>query len=278
MNYHEHPALSASKLKTLVLGTPRDYWARYLDPDRQAFKPSDAMRQGSLVDAMLTQTAEMPLLYVVAPDCDRRTKAGKEIWAEAQDRAVETGGEVISREWYENGQRIADMLSRDGITKESLDGSGQNPHFWNDAEFGTSCRYMPDCEIPSNGLLVDLKKSRSPEPRAFQRQAYALGYDIQMAHYSEGYRDRYGEYPERCVLLAYQWDWPHNYSVNVLTADMLEEGRRRREEGMAVLRECYERDTWPSWGVVDMDAPRWLNVDDPANKTDADNLELEGLE
>ena len=35
---------------------------------------------------------------------------------------------------------------------------------------------------------------------------------------------------------------------------------------------------WPSWGVHTMDPPRWARADDPANETDAEELELEGLE
>jgi hypothetical protein len=105
-----------------------------------------------------------------------------------------------------------------------------------------------------------------------------MGYDIQMAHYAEGYRDRYGEYPREIALLAYEWNWPHNWSVNIVTEDLLEEGRRRREEAMCMIKECRGINEWPSWGVHTMDPPRWSRADDPANETDADELELEGLE
>lgn len=276
MNYHDHPALSASRLKQAVTGTALDYWARYVDPERRPFTPSDAMRQGSLVDCLITQPEEVERLYRVAPAVDRRTKAGKEAWADALADAGDA--ELISDDWMANATRIRDRLLSDPVTAVYLVGQGQEPGFWHDRELEVDCRYMPDCEIPERGLLVDLKKARDASPRGFQRQAYALAYDLQMAHYAEGYCDRYGEYPREIALVAYQWEWPHNVSVNLFTPEMLEEGRRRREEAVMVIKECETTGVWPSWGVTEFDVPRWAIAADPGNATDADDLELEGLE
>lgn len=277
MNYHEHPALSASKLKQAVTGTALDYWARYVDPRREPFAPSDAMRQGSLVDCMLTQPAELNVRYMTAPTVDRRTKAGKEEWSHALGIAAANGAELVSEDWMANATRICERLRTDETVAPYLGGDGQTAFFWYDDAFGVDCRYMPDCEKPEQGLLVDLKKARDASPRGFQRQAYALAYDLQMAHYAEGYRERYGEYPREVALVAYEWDWPHNCAVHVLTAEMLEEGRRRREEAIVLIKECEASGVWPSWGRQEFDVPRWAIASDPANATDADDLGLEGL-
>jgi len=99
-----------------------------------------------------------------------------------------------------------------------------------------------------------------------------------MAHYSLGFESRYGKLPEQVALIAYEWQWPHNISINILSEDLIEEGHRRREEAIVTLKRCQESGVWPSWGSVQMDVPRWAHADDPANATDADDLELEGLE
>ena len=278
LNYHSHPAISASKLKKIACGTPLDYWAEYEDPDRIPFLPSDQMRQGSLVDCLITEPEKFNLRYVVAPKCDRRTKAGKEKWAEAQEAAAAKCAQVISEEWHFNATLIANKLWNDPVASVYLQGKGQEPHFWTDKDHEMECRYLPDLEDPENGLLVDLKKSRSANPKHFARQSYSLGYDIQVAHYAEGYKDRYGEYPRQIVLLAYEWDYPHNWSVNIISDALLEEGRRRREEAICVLEECRRSEEWPSWGVHVMDAPGWLRPEDPANDTDVSDLGLEGIE
>lgn len=278
LNYHNHPAFSASQLKKIASGTPLDFWAEYEDPARIPFLPSEQMRQGSVVDCMITEPEKFNLRYVVAPKCDRRTKAGKAVWAEAQAEAAEKCAQVISEDWEFNAKRIAEKLLSDPVASLYLRGQGQDPHFWTDHDHDIECRYLPDMEDPGKGLLVDLKKSRSANPRLFARQSYSLGYDIQVAHYAEGYRDRYGEYPRQIVLLAYEWEWPHNFSVNIISDALLEEGRRRREEAICVLKECRRSDDWPSWGVQVMDVPGWLRPEDPANDTDVSDLDLEGIE
>jgi len=276
-DYHSHPALSASKLKTIISGTPRDYWAKHVDPDRKPFLPTDAMRQGSLVDCLITEPHEYSTRYLVAPQCDRRTKEGKAIWSEFQAEAE--GREVITRDWEDNALKIVEALMRDPDAAPLLrDGQGQEPHFWHDATMDADCRYKPDIEHPDRGILVDLKKSRSANPRMFAAQSYSLAYDLQMAHYSAGWADRYGEPPHTCILIAYEWQWPHNISVNVLSPDLIEEGHRRREEAIIAVKRFMELEQWPSWGTVEMDVPRWAHADDPANATDVDDLELEGLE
>lgn len=278
MNYHEHPAISASKLKKIACGTDKDYWAAYLDPERMPLQPTDAMRQGSLVDCLITEPDKFDRKYVVAPKCDRRTKAGKAQWAEAQEGARAKCAELIPDDWHHIAKQIAAELLNDPVAGVYLKGQGQQPHFWHDAEHDIECRYLPDMEIPAEGLLVDLKKSKSANPAHFARQAYSLGYDIQVAHYAEGYKDRYGEYPKQIVLLAYEWSWPFNWSVNVISDELLEVGRRRREEAMCRIKECTGINEWTSWGVHVMSPPSWLRLEDPANDTDTSDLELEGLE
>jgi exodeoxyribonuclease VIII len=277
LNYHDHPAISASKLKKIACGTPVDYWAAYEDPNRMPVQPTDAMKQGSLVDCLITEPQNFDRKYVVAPEVNRRTKAGKEAWDACAEQARANAATVISSEWLHTANVIATKLRNDPVASIYLQGQGQKPHFWHDSDHEMDCRYLPDIEDPDRGLLVDLKKSRSANPAHFSRQAYSLGYDIQVAHYAEGYRDRYGEYPKQIALLAYEWEWPHNWSVNVISDELLEEGRRRREEAMCMIEECRGVNEWPSWGVHVMDAPRWINVDDPANDSDLSDIELEGL-
>ena len=261
----------------MATGTGLDYWAAYEDPLRIPMLPKDPMKQGSLVDCLITEPYNFDRKYVVAPEVNRRTKAGKEAWDACAEQARANAATVISSEWLHTANVIATKLRNDPVASVYLQGQGQQPHFWHDTEHQLDCRYLPDIEDPDRGLLVDLKKARSANPRLFTAQAYSLGYDIQVAHYAEGYRDRYGEYPKQIALLAYEWQWPHNWSVNVISDELLEEGRRRREEAMCMIKECRGVNEWPSWGVHVMDAPRWINVDDPANDSDLSDIELEGL-
>lgn len=278
MNYHDHPAISASKLKKIITGTPLDYWAAYEDPQRTPVLPTEAMQQGSLVDALLTQPKRFDDLYEVAPNVDRRTKAGKEQWKESQLKARARGAQVVSAPWVFNAKSIANTLKTSPQVEDYLDGDGQHPHYWHDSEFDIDCRYLPDIENPETGLLCDLKKTKCASPRQFQAQAYSLGYDIQLAHYAEGFKDKHGSYPKTLAFIAYEWNWPFNHSVLVASESFIEMGRRRREEAICLIKECRGLNEWPSHGVGTIDPPRWDRSTDLANSTNADDLDLEGLE
>lgn len=264
-------------LKKMATGTCLDYWSAFVDPNRKPVEPTAAMLQGSIVDCKITEPEKFDDRYVVAPKGDKRKKAIKEAWEEAELIARQKSARVIDAETNHIADQICASLRGDSFISFHLKKTGQNPHFWKDAEHQMDCRYMPDIEDPENGLLLDLKKARSANPSLFTTQAYGLGYDIQMAHYAEGYKDRYGEYPKKIVLLAYEWAYPYNASFNVVTDEFLEEGRRRRNEAMVDIFECTGINEWPSYGLHYIKPPAWSKPDDSANSTSADDLELEGL-
>ena len=255
--YHAHPAWSSSKLKSAITGTMLDYWAKHVNPDRWPFEPTDPMRQGSVLDTVLTQPDQFDSRYLVAPACDRRTKDGKAIWAEAIKKAVAQESELIPMDWLINAQAIAHLLRGDSAVKEMLEnpGNSQEPHFWVDAS-GRECRYKPDIEPGDD--LIDIKKARSAEPRQFVRQAYAMGYDLQLAHYRLGYIDRYGKPPARVGFMAVEWDAPHNYSLVWLDDAFIAEGERRRELAFQRIAECEATGVWPSHGEYTAKPPGWI--------------------
>lgn len=263
-------------LKKMATGTCLDYWSAFVDPNRKPVEPTTAMLQGSIVDCKITEPEKFDDRYVVAPKGDKRKKAIKEAWEEAELIAQQKSARVIDADTNNTADQICAALRGDSFISFHLRKTGQSPHFWKDAEHQMDCRYMPDIEDPESGLLLDLKKARSANPSLFTSQAYSLGYDIQMAHYAEGYKDRYGEYPKKIVLLAYEWAYPYNASFNVVTDEFLDEGRRRRNDAMVDIFECTGINEWPSYGLHYIKPPGWIKSD-LANSTSADDLELEGL-
>lgn len=290
-DYHAHPALSASKLKQLITGTGRDYWARNLDPDRIPFTPNDSMRQGSLVDCLLTDFGNYGQRYFIVPAnapkkptaAQRNAKspsldtlAAINYWDKELPSAI-GAREVITEDWYKNAHRIAEILTTDKLTRNLVAHPSQEAHFWHDTEFDVPCRYKPDFEGED---LIDLKQSRSAKPSRFQSLAYFdFAYDVQIAHYRKGFRSRCNRYPTRNILLAYEWNWPHNFSVNVISEADIREGERRREEAIVLLQRYTEANEWPSYGETVTNMAKFAKITDEANSTDIiDELELEGLE
>lgn len=271
--YHAHRALSSTKIKTMATSTPRGFWARHVNPDAAPFEPTEAMRQGSLVDRLITEADSFHEFYVVVPaDAPKKptsTQLNAKKPSEATVEAIQfwdnfnaslKGREVISLEWLANAQRIVDVLHDDPtigpILRQSR--SSQMPHFWMDSEHGVECRYKPDLET-EDGSLIDLKKGASANPRYFDSQAYKLGYDIQLDHYRKGYFDLHRKEPTRAGFICYEWLWPHDCALRIVDADYLAFGEQRRRDAILKIAACAASGEYPSYGESAMSSPRFAS-------------------
>lgn len=290
--YHAHPALGSTSIKTMATGTPRGYWAKHVDPNREPFIQTDAMRQGSLVDCLITCPDEFDEKYVIMPlDAPKRptatqvnAKRPSESTIEAiqfwHDFEAEIGArDVITLEWFNNAERIVDVLSKDATIGPilAMERQSQVPHFWTDPVHGVQCKYKPDLE-PEDGSLIDLKKGASANPRWFSKQAYQLGYDVQGAHYGNGFADLHGKEPTRTAFIVYEWKWPHESALIVATEDDLAVGHDRRNEAIELILKCQAEGNWPSHGEALLNLPYYAQGAAADDDTNLDDLGLEGLE
>ena len=173
------------------------------------------------------------------------TKKLKKRWADFECDL--NGREVVPYTWWVRGMSIKCILKN-----EHLDwpwNAGQTPHYWTDPVLGP-CRYMPDLE--DEHRLIDLKKTRNAAPHAFDAQAGDLAYEIQLAHYCEGYRDKRGYYPKEVWIVSYEWENPERYCFRPCPDSYLETGRRRRLEAFQTITRCKEANSWPSYQSVPM--------------------------
>lgn len=88
-DYHAIHAMSASRLKVLEYGTPAHLTA-WLNEDRT----SEAMRIGSAMHSLVLTPEHFARDYAEAPECDRRTTAGKALWSEFESASA--GKTVLS--------------------------------------------------------------------------------------------------------------------------------------------------------------------------------------
>jgi hypothetical protein len=269
--YFAHPAIGSTKLKAAETLTARSFWAKEIDPNRKPFVPSEAMRQGSLVDCLITCPDEFDEKYVLAPiDAPKRptstqlnAKKPSEATIEAiqfwQDFDAMIGArEVISSDWFINAVQITETLAKDSVIGPilAMERQSQVPHFWIDPDHGLQMKYKPDLE-PADGSLLDLKKGATAKPSLFERQAYSLGYDIQIDHYSSGFVDLHDKSPTRCGFVVYEWRYPHDCALVIVDDAYLGLGRERRQSAIEKMHE-YERSAeYPSYGEVTITRPKF---------------------
>ena len=211
--YREHPAISRSELFK-ISESPEKF--KYYQEHPEA--PTPALIFGQLLHAMALQPETVNDLFAVAPNVDRRTKMGKEAFAEFEASAENKT--VVTSDMYQQASEMCEALNQNEFVKKLLKGEKEKVFFWDDDLTGEPCKCRVDCltELNSDLIVVDLKTTENAETDAFMRSAIKYGYDFQSAMYNKGVEMNTVKKPI-FVFIAIEKKPP--YAINILQADEL---------------------------------------------------------
>jgi exodeoxyribonuclease VIII len=254
-DYHAHPAVSKSHLDQ-VARSPLHYWCRYLDPDRVPPTPTPALVLGSAVHTAVLEPHLWQAEYAVAPEgIERRTKAGKDAWAEFE--ASSQGKTLLRAEDAAQTLRMADAVHSHPAARLILEQEGlaEASYFWTDEATGEECKCRPDWHSADRRLIVDLKTTEDASPETFQRSVHKWRYHVQTAWYLRGLG------ADQFVFIAVEKQEPHLVAVYVATPDMVAAGGRVADRDLALLSECRKLNEWPGYSdeIIPIDLPRYAN-------------------
>lgn len=236
--YREHPGISRSQL--VKIGESPEKFKYYMENPEQ---PTPSLIFGQLFHAMVLQPENVVEEFCVAPDVDRRTKAGKEAYAQFMvESATKT---VVSMEMMEQACAMSVALHGNEFVRKLLDGEKEVPFFWNDEMTGEQCKCRVDClsQIGDIPVVVDLKTTDNAETDAFMRSAVKYGYDFQTAMYLEGVKKNTGKYPI-FVFIAIEKKPP--YAINIMQADkvFIQRGCDLFREYIGIYHDCKQTGNW----------------------------------
>lgn len=255
--YREHPAVSRSELWRISESPEKFKW--YKDHPEQ---PTPALIFGQLFHSLALQPETVKDLFAISPNIDRRTKAGKEAFAEFE--AESSGKTIITGDMVNTATDMVDSLFSNEFAKKLLSGEKEKPFFWTDDLTGEECKCRADCltEIGDQLIIVDLKTAECAETEAFMRAAIKHGYDLQAAMYSEGVKKNTGKDP-LFVFIAIEKKPP--YAVNVLQADklFLRRGGDLFRELIGIYHDCKDSGNWYGYlgkhnMINNLALPAWL--------------------
>lgn len=174
------------------------YHGRYIAKTIESTPSSDSQRLGSLVDCMLLESEKLSELFTVQPECDRRTKEGKAIYADWL--ASFPGGEVPERvtvmkrdEWDKaEAMRDATLAHPDASYFLALDGLPQHTICFTDPDTGVPCKARLDKWIPALRTILEIKTARDSSAEMFQMDSYKHGYGRQFAMFATAVSQQYG--------------------------------------------------------------------------------------
>ena len=249
-DYHAHPAISNSYLSRLdkcpaAAKVPQESTA--------------AMTFGSAAHCHVLEGAEeFNKRYAVAPVCDKRTTAGKAIFAEFQ--AQNGGKEILSVADANTILAISKAVKAHPFAAKLLaEGKAEQSVFWQDDSTGMQMKCRPDW-LTNCGVVVDLKTTTDASEHAFTRSVTGYGYHRQAALYLDGL-NAIGEQYDTFVFIAVEKEEPYRVEVYTLDADFVHAGRCDYRRLLYVEESCQLMTSWPAFqnsGITEIIKPAWI--------------------
>ena len=236
--YRQHPAISRSELFKISESPEKFKYYKEHPED-----PTPALLFGQLFHAMALQPETVWEQFAVCPNVDRRTKAGKEAFAEFVAEAENKT--VVTVDMVEQATAMCEALKQNEFVNKLLKGEKEKACFWVDEMTGEECKCRADClsEVGDNLIIIDLKSADCAETETFMKSAVKYGYDFQSAMYSEGVKINTGRDP-LFVFIVVEKKPP--YAINILQADklLIRRGYDLFREYIGIYADCKKTDNW----------------------------------
>ncbi|EMV0774853.1 exodeoxyribonuclease VIII [Salmonella enterica] len=252
--YHAGPGVSKSQLDDIA-DTPAIYlWRKNAPVDTEKTKSLDT---GTAFHCRVLEPEEFSKRFIIAPEFNRRTSAGKEEEKTFLEECARTGRTVLTAE---EGRKIELMyqsvmaLPLGQWLVESA-GYAESSVYWEDPETEILCRCRPDKIIPEFHWIMDVKTTA--DIQRFRTAYYDYRYHVQDAFYSDGYRAQFGEIPTFVFLVASTTAECGRYPVEIfmMGEDAKLAGQREYRHNLQTLAECLNNDEWPA--IKTLSLPRW---------------------
>jgi hypothetical protein len=258
------PTLNATVAKSLVLETPahaKQKHPRLMD-GQYVSKHTDAMDEGTALHQMLLGD-------------DRCDIFDYDAWTTKDARADRDASRAAGRVPFKRKQWDEIALLGDALKAQVaafpidpplfVDGMAEQTILWYETWEGReiACRARLDWLRSDYRCIDDLKKSRSADPRKWQRAMWPLGYDIQAAFYVRACRAAFGVEPV-FRWVAIEPEPPYAMSVHVLSADAMSAAQAKVDLALDIWSRCLESGDWPAYPLVPnvVELPSWMQTEE----------------
>lgn len=250
--YHRWPAASQSLLKIMRDRSPAHARWQMLNPT----EPTPAMQFGTALHMAVLQPELFDQEYVVAPDVDRRTKAGRAVWEDLLE--TYDADSILKADEMQRIQAMRESIMANPTARALIDGERELSALWNDKDTGVLCKARFDVVNRRAGAIVDLKTTNDASPSKFPRSIYDYGYYIQAAHYLAGALTL-GLDVDLFAIVAIEKEPPYAVAVYQIEDQALVAGEDELRQLLSTYARCQETGEWPAYGdqAVRITLPRW---------------------
>ena len=265
--YHQSPGISKSGL-SLILKSPLHYANKYLSDE-----PEPESTPAQIVGTALhTKVLEPDLFtYVLAPDVNRRTKAGKAEYAKFKDE--HKGLILLKAEDMDLVTNMANAIFSNPTAKSLLmqgEGIAEESVYWIDDITKVLCKCRPDFRR-YDGIVIDVKTAIDASPEAFGRAAFNFGYHQQAAFYLDGVSTATGYEHRTFIFIVVEKTPPFAVAIYILnepestqetnTTSALDIGRDDMAMALYRYQQCLglPPERWPGYNpqIQPLEFPGW---------------------
>lgn len=253
--YRAREGVSSTDLKHMVKSPAHfRYWKDHPQEDTPALLFGRASHKYMLEkDDFFTE-------FAIAPNIDRRTKAGKEEYAAFLEESKDK--DIISADDFQKIQEMHEALYSTPFVAQLLSGEKELSFFLEDEETGLMMKCRPDClsTIGDAHILIDYKSCQDASMETFMRSAINLGYDLQMSYYKD-IMDKVTGHEHSVIFIAQEKTPP--YAVNILEANeyFIKSGRDMYRTYLDLYKECSDSGNWYGFingAINSLGLPNWL--------------------
>ena len=233
--------------------------ASYLAASQKKFEATPDMVIGKLVHALMLEGEDAyKSRCVVPPEINKRTKAGREEWAQwvehHKDRIV------IDESADKKIREIVAAISPKLIAKNMLsNGHAELSCFARVYESDLWIRVRPDYYLPDLNVVVDLKTTKCSNAEEFERDIFRYNYDMQAAFYMDTIKTATEFEVKGYYCLGVEKQIPFDAYPFRMDGEVLDLGRAKYAHYVRQHMDCIKANNWPgSDGEIrHAHAPHW---------------------
>lgn len=259
-DYHSIDALSNSSLSVLKR-SPTEFHARFIAKTLRQ-EETDAMRLGSAVHMLALEPRKFDAYYRIEtgpinPSTGKpygRDTKRFEAWLDQE--SGEDARIILLDDEFAESIEIAKafqshlyIMAVMSLSSEKVFERGYEMAYLVDGQDPIRIKCKPDCVIPSEGLIIDLKTTSDPQPDNWKWSAEDYGYHRQAAIYLQAMEAYYGK-PFRFLFGVVRSKAPYEVGVYELDEDSIHRGWAQVESLIAEYAQRKREDNWRSdWQV-----------------------------
>ncbi|EKM8000796.1 PD-(D/E)XK nuclease-like domain-containing protein [Salmonella enterica] len=253
--YHAGPGVSKSQLDDIAVCPAFYQWRKAAPVDTEKTK---ALDMGTALHCRLLEPDEFKNRFIIAPEFNRRTTAGKEEEKAFLENCANSGKTVMTAE---DGRKLelmyGSVMAHPGCRALlEAEGKTESSIYWTDTETGELCRIRPDKFLTNSPLILDVKKVT--DMSRFARHVEEFRYHVQAAMYCEGWKAYSGETPRFAFLAVSESIDCGKYPVHlyILEDEHHDIGYSFFRRDLNTYHECKSSNKW-GWGFEVIERPYW---------------------